>query len=382
MSVGKPVLVSGAGLGGLLLAQSLRSQRIPFLLYERDAASASRGQGYRLRLSVDGIRALEQVLDPAHYARLRAGCTDLGAGHIQMLDAVTMEAKPLQAGPPAGGDVVGVDRAFLRNTLLQGLEDVIVFGAQIVGYVLEDGGVAARFADGTTSPLGCLLVGADGVRSSVTKQLTKGALAVYDTGARMIHGTSPVAAFQGLGTGVFSIRDDTRPPGRIMLITNTVRRTPTPTFGWVLGGTPGTFSAPNDDFSVVGKPAAELARELTAGWHERLRPIFEAQIDEEAAFLKMSTSSPDGVPEWPSEPRVTVIGDAVHAMTPAGGVGANTALKDAAFLGRLLGAAGGWSDGLTAEYEREMRPYGSANVKMSYERARRLFNIAALGKPI
>ncbi len=384
MSSAKPVLIAGAGPGGLLLAQSLRSHNIPFKLYERDAAS--RAQGYRIRLSVDGINALQQVLDPAHYARFRAGCTELGAGNIEIIDAITMKANPLPqaggpGGPPAGGDVVGVDRAFLRSTLLEGIEPVTVFGAQVVGYALQEDGVAARFADGTSGPVGCLLVGADGVRSAITKQLTKGALKVYDTGARMIHGTSPVAAFEGLGTGVFSIRDDTR-SARIMLITNTVRKVPTPSFGWVLGGNPGTFSAPNDDFSVIGKPAADLSRELTARWHDRLRPIFEEQIDEEAAFFKMSTSSPGGVPEWTNDARITLIGDAVHAMTPAGGVGANTALKDAALLGRLLSTASGWKEGLTAEYEREMRPYASANVKMSFERASRLFTIAQLTKTI
>jgi 2-polyprenyl-6-methoxyphenol hydroxylase-like FAD-dependent oxidoreductase len=191
-----------------------------------------------------------------------------------------------------------------------------------------------------------------------------------------------VAAFEGLGRGVFSIRDETRERGRIAMITNTMRRQQTPSFGWVLVGSPGTFSAPNDDFSVTGKPAADLSRALTAGWHDRLRPIFEEQIDDEAAFLKMSTSSPDGVPEWNNEPRVTVIGDAVHAMTPAGGVGANTALRDAAFLGRLLADAGGWKDRLTAEYEREMRAYASANVKTSFETASRLFTVTELTKTI
>ncbi len=164
------------------------------------------------------------------------------------------------------------------------------------------------------------------------------------------------------------------------MITNTVRKTPAPTFGWVLGGTPGTISAPNDDFSVIGKAAANLSRELTSRWHARLRPIFEEQLDEEAAFLKMSTSSPDGVPEWTSEPRVTLLGDAVHAMTPAGGVGANTALKDAAFLGRLL--ASGFHEELIAQYEREMRTYASPNVKMSFDRASRLFNIKQLTNTI
>jgi 2-polyprenyl-6-methoxyphenol hydroxylase-like FAD-dependent oxidoreductase len=135
--------------------------------------------------------------------------------------------------------VVGVDRAFLRSTLLEGIEQETVFGAQVMGYTLQEDGVVARFADGTTSPVGCLLIGADGVRSAITKQLTKGALKVCDTGARMIHGSSPVAAFEGLGTGVFSIRNDTAQGGRIVVITNTVRKARTPSFGWVLGGTPG-----------------------------------------------------------------------------------------------------------------------------------------------
>jgi 2-polyprenyl-6-methoxyphenol hydroxylase-like FAD-dependent oxidoreductase len=391
MSFTKPVIISGAGLGGLLLAQSLRSHRIPFKLYERDTDSTSRSQGYRIRISIDGLTALEQVLDPAHYQRFRAGSTDLGAGNIEGIDALTMLAKPLpqlgaqggdRVGPPGGGDVAGVDRAFLRKTLFEGIEESTVFGAQVVGYALQEEGVVARFADGTTSPIGFLLVGADGVRSVITKQLTKGALKVYDTGARAIHGSSPIAAFEGLGTGVYSIRDDTREGGRIALITNTVRREKTPSFGWVLVGSPGSFSAPNDDFSVTGKPAADLSRQLTARWHDRLRPIFEEQIDDEAVFLKMSTSSPDGVPEWDNEPRVTLIGDAVHAMTPAGGVGANTALRDAALLGRLIADAGGWKERLTAEYEREMRAYASPNVKMSFERASRMFTITELTKTI
>jgi 2-polyprenyl-6-methoxyphenol hydroxylase-like FAD-dependent oxidoreductase len=390
MSSAKPVLISGAGIGGLLIAQSLRAHRIPFLLYERDTSGASRAQGYRIRVSVDGISALEQVLEPAHYERLRAGCTDLAAGNVDIVDAITLQRTPMPqgggpggpGGPPGGKDVVGVERGFLRRMLMEGIEEVTVFDAQVVGYTLHEDGVAARFADGTTSPVGCLLVAADGVRSAITKQLTKGALEVFDTGARMIHGTSPVSTFEGLGTGVFSIRDETRKSGRIVVITNTVRKAQTSSYGWVLGGTPGTFSAPNDDFSVIGKPAADISRKLTAGWHERLRPIFEQQIDDEAAFLKMSTSSPDGVPAWDNDARVTLIGDAVHAMTPAGGVGANTALKDASVLGRLLGEAGGWREGITNEYEREMRVYASPNVKMSFERASRLFNITELKQTI
>src|SRR5258706_16456799 len=135
MSSTNPVPISGAGVGGLLLAQSLRSHRIPFKLYERDTDGSSRSQGYRLSISVDGLTALEQVLDPVHYERFRAGCTDLGGGTIQAIDAITMQAKPLPqpggpgggGGAPGAGGRVGVDRAFLRNTLFEGSQESTLF---------------------------------------------------------------------------------------------------------------------------------------------------------------------------------------------------------------------------------------------------------------
>lgn len=81
---------------------------------------------------------------------------------------------------------------------------------------------------------------------------------------------------------------------------------------------------------------------------------------------KITCSTPSGVPEWPNSPRVTVIGDAVHSMTPAGGIGANTAVRDSALLGKLIAEAGGFKDGITAAYEKEMRVYGSEAVAISY----------------
>lgn len=95
----------------------------------------------------------------------------------------------------------------------------------------------------------------------------------------------------------------------------------------------------------------------------------------EAAFWKITCSTPSGVPEWPNEPRVTVIGDAAHSMTPAGGIGANTAVRDSALLGRLLREAGGYRPGVTAEYEKGMREYASAAVHSSYSSAVNAFGI-------
>ena len=59
-------LISGTDLPSLLLSQSLRRSNIPFQISERDASFKFRGQGYRLRLSNEGLGATESVLTPQH----------------------------------------------------------------------------------------------------------------------------------------------------------------------------------------------------------------------------------------------------------------------------------------------------------------------------
>lgn len=388
-TAGKPILISGAGLSGLLLARALRSSNIPFRLYERDASIAARAQGYRLRISTDGITALKEVLSEDEYAKLESGTAQTGQGGMHSLDAVTGEEKPRpmpsgggsKSGPGLGGDVLGVSRGFLRQCLFEAKDGVVRWGKKATGYEVSSSGVSITFADGSKSEEGAMLVAADGPQSAITKQLTGGNVRAYDTGARMVHGQTKSSAFKDLGEGVFFVDDSSVPDRSLGLITNVRPGSfddPELELGWVFVGSPGTFEPPNDDFSIVGKAAAEISRERTANWHPKLRAVLEQQNDDEAAFLKMSTAHPDGVPEWQNEPRVTIMGDAVHCMTPAGGVGANTALRDAAFIGKLLKEKGGWYEGLTDEYEREMRGYAGENVKMSYETAAGRFKFKEL----
>ena len=44
------VLIIGGGLGGLVLAQALRSKGVPFEVFERDSDSTSRPQGWAISL--------------------------------------------------------------------------------------------------------------------------------------------------------------------------------------------------------------------------------------------------------------------------------------------------------------------------------------------
>jgi 2-polyprenyl-6-methoxyphenol hydroxylase-like FAD-dependent oxidoreductase len=266
----------------------------------------------------------------------------------------------------------------LLEEICAGCEENIRWNHRVTSYEVTPTGVHAIFADGTKSEEGSLLIGGDGIYSSVSKQLSRGAIKVYDIGSRGVHGQAPTTAFKELGEGVFRFVDDKTQPngGKVFLITN-VRAgdmdDPNIHFGWTLGGTPGVIQVPNDDYSIIGKPAAEIAKSLTSHWHPRVKSLFDNMIEEEAAFWKITCSSPDGVPDWPNEPRVTLIGDAVHSMTPAGGNGANTAVRDSALLGKLLAeaVAAGKEDweGVTAAYEKEMRVYGSEAVKASYAQA-------------
>ena len=146
-------------------------------------------------------------------------------------------------------------------------------------------------------------------------------------------------------------------------------------FGWTMGAVSGLIQAPNDDYALIGTPAASIAKSLTANWHPRLKPLFEEMAESEAAFWKITCSTPGGVPEWDSEPRVTVIGDAVHSMTPAGGIGANTAVRDSALLGKLLAEAGVCKEGVTDAYEKGMRVYASEAVAKSYALAKAQFGV-------
>jgi 2-polyprenyl-6-methoxyphenol hydroxylase-like FAD-dependent oxidoreductase len=196
----------------------------------------------------------------------------------------------------------------------------------------------------------------------IYRQLSNGAIKVYDLGSRGIHGQAPTSAFKGLGEGVFRLVDDTtQHNGKVFLITN-VRADdmdkPDVNFGWTMGGSPGVINAPNDNYTITGSPAAKIAKSLTSHWHERVKPLFDNMIESEAAFWKITCSSPNGVPEWPNDARVTLVGDAVHAMTPAGGNGANTAVRDSALLGRLIAEAWERGDGdhwagVTEAYEKE-----------------------------
>lgn len=331
-STRKPILISGAGLASLLLGQSLLRAGIPFYIFERDSSITFRAQGYRLRLSSEGLDAIEFALGPELWQKFWDTCGKTGGSGSGALNAITGEDITQDANRPKevdqerkggaldlgsrDGKIIGIARGDMRRIFYSGLEDSVYWSHHVIGYETTSSGVHAIFADGSKSAEGDMLVGGEGIYSKVAKQVSKGLLKTYDTGARGIHGQAPAAAFKALGEGVWRFSDDSRSDGKVFAITN-VRPgnldDPDLMFGFTMGAQPGVINLPNNDYAIIGKPAADIAKALTEKWHPRIKPLFEKMSESEAAFWKITCSTPDGIPQWRNEPRVTVIGDAAHS---------------------------------------------------------------------
>jgi 2-polyprenyl-6-methoxyphenol hydroxylase-like FAD-dependent oxidoreductase len=112
------------------------------------------------------------------------------------------------------------------------------------------------------------------------------------------------------------------------------------------------FMPPNF-MELPGPQLRQLVLDRTGKWHPNLRKLFELADSTSCFPLNIRTSEP--VDPWQST-NVTLIGDAIHTMTPGLGVGANTALRDARILGDNLVRTSSSLDAI-ADYERQMHGY-------------------------
>jgi 2-polyprenyl-6-methoxyphenol hydroxylase-like FAD-dependent oxidoreductase len=369
------VAVAGGGLGGLALAQGLLRAGADVTVYERDASLASRRQGYRLHLDARAGLALDATLPPESFALFQATC----AQPSRHLTVTTERLRVLheQVATDRGADPyapatlsTSVDRQTFREVLAAGLDRRIAFGRELTRYESGAGGVRLYFADGQEAETD-VLVGADGVGSAVRRQYLPAA-APADSGTRCIYGKTPL----GPDTVLPAVVKDGFTAvvgGRIGMAIGVVRfRTPPQALGltpaqdylmWGLAGDRECFGLPDTELAALNPAGLHaLSAGLIRTWHPDLRALHAAADVEETFAIQIRTSP--AVPAWPPS-RVTVLGDAIHAMSPARGSGANTALHDAALLCQMLTTDGSDVVAAIGEYERQMREYGYAAVAAS-----------------
>jgi 2-polyprenyl-6-methoxyphenol hydroxylase-like FAD-dependent oxidoreductase len=108
-----------------------------------------------------------------------------------------------------------------------------------------------------------------------------------------------------------------------------------------------------------------IALRTMARWNECFRDLVHLSDPDTLGTISIRTSVP--VSPWETG-RVTLLGDAIHSMTPYRGIGANVALKDAWRLrDAIVAAHRGERDVIEAvhAYEADMIRYGFAAVENS-----------------
>ncbi|HXZ09378.1 MAG TPA: NAD(P)/FAD-dependent oxidoreductase [Paraburkholderia sp.] len=378
------VLIIGAGTGGLCLAHGLHRAGIDAQVYERDRTRADGLQGYRVGINAHGLDALRASLPPELFATFLATCART-PGYFNMLTERMSELLSVEIG---AGEINGgksVSRMTLRQVLLTGLEDRVHFDKTFVEYEQHaDGRVTARFADGTNATAD-LLVGADGARSKVRRQLLPHAR-LEDTGIvsiaakvpmteenrallppKVLDGITLISAPKGYGAIIHVMEFNWDNAGVRSGIGGNdaalIERWPgllyDNTRDYLMWGVWGARrNVPADPMKLEAPARLALAMQMTDGWHPNLRALIRASDLSTAFAVGVRTSVP--VEPWPTS-NVTVLGDAIHLMTPGKGVGANTALRDAQLLGTQLARVARGELPLTdavADYERQMRSYG------------------------
>jgi 2-polyprenyl-6-methoxyphenol hydroxylase-like FAD-dependent oxidoreductase len=388
-TVGLRVAVVGGGLGGLCLAQGLcRADGVDVTVYERDPLPAGRRQGYRLHVDARAGLALERCLPPELFELFLATCGDPGrrftvvTENLKVLHEVPYDAS---ADPFAPATLAtSVDRRTLREVLASGLEERIVYGSELSRYEMDGDVVRLHFADGREAEAD-VLVGADGVNSAVRRQYLPRAK-VTDTGSRCVYGRTPLtpealellpaplhAGFMAVvggpvGMAAGLVRFRRRPEEAAAAIAPSARLSPAGDYlMWAVSASEDRFGVPGAELSAMS-PAELHARAagMIKSWNRNLRTLQSlAEVDE--TFL-VHVRSCEPTPAWQPS-RVTVLGDAIHAMSPARGSGANTALQDAGELCTALTGAAAQGGGklleAIGEYETRMREYGYAAVAAS-----------------
>ncbi|KAI0470536.1 hypothetical protein GGR56DRAFT_133374 [Xylariaceae sp. FL0804] len=371
----KPVLIIGAGVVGLTLAQGLKKAGIPFEVLERDHHISARGQGWAITLHWV-LPFLQEMLSPAALDGVESVQVDpeVGrndTGNFLFINLETLEAK-FRIPPNRRRRV---NREKLRSVILQDVQDHVHWGKRLVDIKPTTDGVVAIFEDGTTAE-GAVLIGAEGSNSRTRKFLAPDTyrntqLPVRFVGASVDFTPAQVKPLRDIDPLLFQGCH----PGSGNFLWISMLETP---------ATNGTADTGSEHYRVqinISWPVKTPADEVEAGDAERLAQMKRRAADFHPLLRDAVHAIPDGseileivLQDWPCldwdnyDGRVTLAGDAAHAMTMYRGEAANHGILDGFRLCKALENTYIHGRGLKEEvdgYERELRERTSTAVVLS-----------------
>jgi len=312
---GFKILIAGGGIGGITLALALRQRGIDALLFEQAKAFTQVGAG--IQLSANATRVLRTL--GLGDALARVAVYPEGRDYRAWDDGDRLYWTPLgeRAEAHFGAPYYHAHRADLLDVLLGGLADTgFRLNAHVDRFEQDAHGVTITLGDGSTAT-GDVLVGADGIHSTVRAQLFGPELPRY-TGNVAWRGLVPAdrVAHLDLGrvTGVWM-----GPNRSIVQYYVSAGRT----FNWI--GISRSEQPARESWLAEGRIEDALA-EYT-GWHDTIRTIIAAT----PRVLRQALYDREPLPDW-RVGRVVLLGDAAHPMMPFYAQGAAQSIEDAYVL--------------------------------------------------
>lgn len=374
------VAIIGAGIGGVALAVACLHRGIPFTLYERDSNFNSRSQGYGLTLqqaskAIEGFGIFslnEGVISTRHLVHTTEGNVigEWGVRKWIPSDTTTFQKR----------SNIHIARQSLRLALLEQLggESAVNWGHQLIDFTkCKDESITLSFqVNGEIENCKAdLVVGADGIRSSVRKLLIgEDVTPLRYLGCIVILGICPLKALKGLDSSLLdsaTVFQTANGNERIYMMPYT-----SDAIMWQL-----SFPMTEDEAKTLSAQGLKALKEEACRrtqWHSPIPEILlatpEAQISGYPVYdrelLRSELLEKNG--------QITLIGDAAHPMSPFKGQGANQALLDALTLARLLfkGCKSlshwkkvGLRESVLNEFETEMLERSAVKVKDSADAA-------------
>ncbi|KAF2234022.1 FAD/NAD(P)-binding domain-containing protein [Viridothelium virens] len=381
------VIIIGAGLGGLCLAHGLKKAGVEVYVFERQSENLNNPSGYGIHIDLNGKQALRHCIPYESWVRFQHASTPAGT-QLFFRDTqlrLLAEKDDTRFSTMTREDVErrGIGRIEFRDILLEGLNDstapVVRWNKKFTHYTLQpDDRVRVHFDD-KTSEEGDILVGADGANSRVRQQLLPHIKRV-DLGIRTIagrceidhdiHRVIPSSLLDGSLNNIV-------PHGKGWMFIS----------AWKLPLS--TSRSPNTEIRqhivwAYVTPQQESYSSFEGSSSQRLKDFVLEEIRDWSAGLQdlvrnSEISNISHIPlrtmpkleAWEST-NVTLLGDAIHNMTPMAGVGANTALRDSELLAKVLVETyekrGQVGDAI-GRYEKEMRLYANRAVQLSRRNA-------------
>ncbi|KAL2060684.1 hypothetical protein VTL71DRAFT_9325 [Oculimacula yallundae] len=359
------ILIIGAGITGLLLAQGLKAAGIKYTIFDLEAHPNLRKREWTLNLH-SASSDLRKLLSPDLYSRLREAYTD--PHHVwEELEYTpwynSQTGEVIHRVPRT--DTINISRRRMRKLCGDGIE--VQYGKCLVdiSYGDSDNKVTAHFRNGERVT-GDLLIGADGVRSIVREKLV--GIEKAQASTCELDFTTTIARYDDAATALRVRSGDWEacigyhPDGmcNMVAISNIPNANDPTTWEFNIANSLIGSASPDLDNAARLKRVRELCKDMA-------EPFRSSWVDLPDDTKVFSDKLYYWIPEaWDNhEGRITLAGDAAHSMPPFRGQGLGQSVRDAANLVGLLKARGMELIFSINMYEEEMIGRGRQEVEMS-----------------